>query len=139
MFEGQNAVTIIIRIACRAHSVSKAAAQVAYDAAIDAVDRWCSACRPYARLSRRTMIQYHKGWPDATALFGWDYVNMLNIMPMLLGFNSRVLPRRLKRRVVKALETVSEVHRLVYLHGKDAAACLARKLAVIRCVGRYWW
>ena len=117
---------------CRARSNTKAGARAAYDDALDAVDRWGAAFRPYARLGRRTMTQYHQGWTAATALFGWDHVNMLSMLPMLLGFNDVVLPRRLKRRVVQATEAIQEVYHLSYLHGKDAAACLERKLATIR-------
>ena len=60
-------------------------ARTAYDNALDAVDRWGATFRPYARLGRRTMTQYHQGWTAATALFGWDHVNMLSMQPMLMG------------------------------------------------------
>ena len=111
---------------------SRATAALAYSRALDAVDRWGTAVAPYPRPGRRTITQYHKGWTTATALFGWDHVNMLYMLPMLLGFGETVLPRDLKLRVVRATEALLDVHRLTYLHGKDAAACEERRIAMIR-------
>lgn len=112
---------------------SKAVAEAAYSGALDTVDRWGAAIAPYHRPGRRTLTQYHQGWSTMTALFGWDHVNIVHMLPMLLGFNEVVLPRLLKRRVVLATEALLEVHRLTHLHGKDSVACEERRLATIRC------
>jgi len=116
---------------------SKAAVKAAYRAALDAVDVAGTEVLPHALPGRRTITQYHAGWISATAFFGWDHLNIFYMLPMLLGFNDRVLPTQLKRRVVKAFEAVLEVHRLAYAHGKDAAACLERKEATIRYGGTW--
>jgi len=110
----------------------KKAAREAYAVALDAMDGWGCLMRPYARPGCRTITQYHKGWTTATAFYGWDHVNMLCMLPMLFGFRDTVLPRRLKKRVVRALEATLEVRRLLLMHGKDAASCFERKLAMIR-------
>lgn len=103
-----------------------------YQRALDTVDDMGALIPPYALLGKRPITQYHLGWVSATAFFGWDHVNILFMMPMLLGFNDTVLPKRLRLRVVKAAESVLEVHRLAYKHNKVAADCLLRKWAIIR-------
>jgi len=57
------------------------------------------------------------------------------MLTMLLGFRDAVLPRRLRKRVIRAFEAVVEVYRLTSAHGKDAAALEERSLATTRCGG----
>ena len=58
---------------------------------------------------------------------------MFYMPPMLFGFHDdTVLPWRLRKRVVLALEATLEVRRLLLMHGKDAASCFEQKLAMFR-------
>lgn len=119
---------------CRALALSKPAALLACNRALDKVDRWGAADAPYARPGKWVLSKYHRGWLSATALFGWDHVNMLAFFPMLLGFNDLIASKRIKKRLVSASEAILEVHRLAYQHSKDARACEERRLATTRYV-----
>ena len=73
-----------------------------------------------------------------TAVFCWDYVNFLYLLPTLLcGSDARaVLLRKLRRRVVRPTVAVVELYRrLTSLHSKDTAAVEERLLATIRSGG----
>jgi hypothetical protein len=48
----------------------------------------------------------------ATAVFDWDHVSFLGHLPKAMGFCDAVLPRRLRKRVARAIEAVLEVDRV---------------------------